>query len=255
MRGFMVSLLNKEVRIYVKQHLMSVITMEDALMSIHFGCIGRETHALVGVTVNGGCVVKYLKQTAALDPILDENGPPASQDLPLPLPRKTKMYAESIERESKDAAIMYKTFQRDLVMLRLTTMRAYVKSLTEASSPVTVSSATVPHLQMDVEVSGIGPGFTLRMSVQNLRNEVVTKSLFLSVFADPSIYRIQPSLQHLPALVQGVVYVFEVQVEHVHPTVMSDTVEITLSEITRTSPLIVTPIMMPAPQLVFPVDA
>lgn len=48
-------------------------------------------------------------------------------DIPLNIPKKTKLYVEQTQRERDHATEMHRHFQRDLCKLRLTTARAYVK--------------------------------------------------------------------------------------------------------------------------------
>jgi len=58
-------------------------------------------------------------------------GPPPEQDIPLAVPKKTKLYVEQTQREREMAPEIHRRFQRDLCKLRLTTARAYVKTLTD----------------------------------------------------------------------------------------------------------------------------
>ena len=46
---------------------------------------------------------------------------------PLPIARKTRLFAEQVEREREQAPEMHRVFQRDLCKLRLDTAKAYVK--------------------------------------------------------------------------------------------------------------------------------
>ena len=56
-------------------------------------------------------------------------GPPPEQDIPLAIPKKTKLFVEQTQRERDNASLMHRTFQRDLCKIRLETARAYVKTL------------------------------------------------------------------------------------------------------------------------------
>ena len=86
-------------------------------------------------------------------------GPPPEQDIPLNVPKKTKLYVEQTQRERDQATEMHRLFQvcsaralllagggggltvvlvpffvavqRDLCKLRLTTARSYVKVITD----------------------------------------------------------------------------------------------------------------------------
>lgn len=58
-------------------------------------------------------------------------GPPPEQDIPLDVPKKTRLYVEQTQREREHAVDMHRVFQRDLVKMRLETARALVKVLTD----------------------------------------------------------------------------------------------------------------------------
>ncbi len=49
------------------------------------------------------------------------------QDIPLAVPKKTRLYVEQTDREREQAGDMHRVFQRELCKLRLATSRAYVK--------------------------------------------------------------------------------------------------------------------------------
>ena len=44
-------------------------------------------------------------------------GPPPEQDIPLTVPKKTKLYIEQTQRERDQAVDMHRLFQRDLCKL------------------------------------------------------------------------------------------------------------------------------------------
>jgi Bardet-Biedl syndrome 1 protein len=59
------------------------------------------------------------------------SGPPPEQDVPLDVPKKTRLYVEQTQRERQQAVDMHRVFQRDLAQMRLATARAFVKVLTD----------------------------------------------------------------------------------------------------------------------------
>jgi Bardet-Biedl syndrome 1 protein len=75
--------------------------------------------------------VQILPRTANLDVSSAAAGPPPEQDIPLQIPKKTRLYVEQTQREREQAVDMHCIFQRDLCKLRLSTARAYVKVLTD----------------------------------------------------------------------------------------------------------------------------
>ena len=97
-----------------------------------FGRFGREDNTLVVTTSSGALDIKILARAAKLNPsaatskLLQEQVP--EQDVPLSIPKKTRVYVEQTKREREKASEMHKGFQRDLCKLRLSTARAYVKT-------------------------------------------------------------------------------------------------------------------------------
>lgn len=59
------------------------------------------------------------------------SGPLPEQEVPLDVPKKTRLYVEQTQREREHAVDMHRVFQRDLVKMRLETARALVKVLTD----------------------------------------------------------------------------------------------------------------------------
>jgi hypothetical protein len=58
-------------------------------------------------------------------------GPLPEQEVPLDVPKKTRLYVEQTAREREHGVDMHRAFQRDLVKMRLETARALVKVLTD----------------------------------------------------------------------------------------------------------------------------
>ena len=76
---------------------------------MRFGIFGRETGSLVMVLVNGGLVIRILKRTANLsdqvvnDLLSDPREPLRETKIPIPIPKKTKLYLEIVENERKES--------------------------------------------------------------------------------------------------------------------------------------------------------
>ncbi len=88
----------------------------------------------------------------------------AEQDVPLPLPRKSRLYVEMQEREKTQAIDMHRSFQRDLVRLKLRTAKAFQRTLVSGAVPTTESDGKAGEisLRISAEVLGLGPKFRLR---------------------------------------------------------------------------------------------
>ena len=111
---------------------------------------------------------------------------------------------------------MHRIFQRDLCKLRLSTARSFVKVITDGQGPLSSTGGT--SLRLDAKVQGLGPLFTLRLSVKNTG----LKALYdvpVSCSFNQAIYRLRGGpegsamLTLVPILVPGIEYAFEVMVE------------------------------------------
>lgn len=131
LRALLVSLHNGEVRVYNDKDLVHTLATDDPVVGMRFGSYGREEGALAMVGKAGTLLIKMLQRSASLDSASAPPGPPPEQDIPLAIPKKTKLYVEQTQRERDQATEMHRIFQRDLCKLRLSTARAYVKVLTD----------------------------------------------------------------------------------------------------------------------------
>merc|ERR1719226_397426 len=95
----------------------------------------------------GALMVKILQRNANLE------------DIPLDVPKKTKLYVEQTSREREQAINMHRTFQRDLCKLRLSTARAYVNILGAGHGPMSSMGGT--QVRLNANVVGVGPQFKI----------------------------------------------------------------------------------------------
>jgi Bardet-Biedl syndrome 1 protein len=131
-RGVLVALRGGDVVLYNEKVKVCTLSTEALMTGMLFGQYGREEASLVLVQKSGALSLKILKRTASLEAISEAAGPPPEQDIPLNIPKKTKLYVEQTQRERDHATEMHRHFQRDLCKLRLTTARAYVKIIKDA---------------------------------------------------------------------------------------------------------------------------
>lgn len=130
----LVALATGEIRLYKESFIVTSFTVERPVIAMRFGSYGREENALIVIHGKGSITVKMWSRHADIDNLLSsasKSGPPPEQDVPLPVPKKTKLYIEQTKRECDQASDIHRVFQRDLCKLRLETARAYVKTLTE----------------------------------------------------------------------------------------------------------------------------
>jgi Bardet-Biedl syndrome 1 protein len=114
---------------------------------------------------------------------------------------------------------MHRVFQRDLCKMRLTTARAYVKTLTDGFMGVTPLGSQ--DIRIQVQVQGLGPKFLLKISLQNGSPQPITNSVLLFSF-DSNLYVMghdsssQQSLS-IPVLLPGPKHCVETHVMSVDP--------------------------------------
>ena len=127
----LVALTSGEMCIYRDLSLIHSFKLDAPVTALCYGTYGREENALIAVHGQGALTIKMWRRAADADSINNTAGPPPEQDIPLPVPKKTKLYVEQTQREREKAPDIHRAFQRDLCKLRLTTARAYVKTLTD----------------------------------------------------------------------------------------------------------------------------
>ncbi len=99
---------------------------------------------------SGGIVIKVLQRQAKLSVPSVKQGAPAEQDIPLNIPKKTKLFIEMAQRERDQYAsitgiliigvVMHKHFHMDLAKLRLRCAQNYVKIVSEGNAPISYAS-------------------------------------------------------------------------------------------------------------------
>lgn len=129
----LVALINGEIQLLRDGIALHSFKVDPPVTAVTFGLYGREENSLCLVHgPQGALTIKIWRRTAAdLEPSANSGTALAEQEMPLNVPKKTRLYVEQAAREREQAAAMHRAFQRDLCKLRLTTARAYVKTLTE----------------------------------------------------------------------------------------------------------------------------
>lgn len=183
----MVALKNGEVRMYVDKYLIHVIKMDEPINGIKFGVFGREEGFLMMNTATGGLCAKVLQRQASFTVTSQRAGPPAEQDIPLNVPKKTKLYLDLVNREKDQGVKMHRQFQKDLAKLRLRTAENYVDILQEGFAPMSYSQGG-SNLRMIATYEGIGPVFKIKLELQNLGNECLRDTSIVLNF-DETVYK------------------------------------------------------------------
>jgi Bardet-Biedl syndrome 1 protein len=202
-KGVLIALKNGDVHLYNEKTKVCSVNIQGLITGMLFGQYGREDASLVLVQKSGALTLKILKRTASLEAISEASGPPPEQDIPLNIPKKTKLYVEQTQRERDHAIEMHRHFQRDLCKLRLTTARAYVKIIKNGQgnvSSLTTSGGGGASIRLNAQVQGIGPLFRLKLNVQNTGTKAVSE-VPVVLHYDHSLYRIKQSVLSLSLLV------------------------------------------------------
>jgi Bardet-Biedl syndrome 1 protein len=240
--ALIVCLNNGEVRLYNGKYLVHTFSVEEQIMGCKFGTFGREEGCLILSLKSGGLVIKILNRNASLDASTAPPGPPPEQDIPLDVPKKTKLYVEQTTREKENAIDMHRIFQRDLCKLRLSTARAYVKLIGSGQGPM--SYGVGAHLRLNAEVRGMGPEFSLLIKVQNTGvNPLFNVPLLIA--GNAQLYHIPEPCKLLPAVIPHQMYPLEVDVICKDENGGTDTIRLYLCKPNGSVPILTALVQMP----------
>lgn len=264
-RCVVAALKNGEIRVYNDKHLVGLARVpgNEPIRGVRFGRLGREDNALAVTTKSGALHVKILPRLAKLDPDPARRaGPPPEQDIPLPVPKKTKLYVEQTQRERECGVEMHRAFQRDLCKLRLGAARAYLKVLGDGGGggggagafrgsgsgsksgrgggsgrggPVSV--------RLDAQVQGLGPLFKIFVKLVNAGNRTIRDvPIHLSCGA---MYALETTRIVAPALPPGLAFECDARVTCVDPGAGADVVKVFVCDEEQTVPVITAVVKMP----------
>jgi hypothetical protein len=185
-----------------------------------------------------GMSIKILSQHSVLDKSNAIAGPPPEQDIPLQIPKKTKLYVEQTQRERDNGVDIHRIFQRDLCKLRLTTARAYVKVLTDGQGPISYAGGS--SVRLTATVHGLGPHFKVKLNVQNTGSKNISH-VPVSVTYNRAIHFISKPLFHVSPIHNLTI----ITLPHIGKQHSFDTLESHWLQI---------PLLVPGPQAVFEID-
>lgn len=248
MSALLVALSNGDVRMYQDNHLVTTLKTDDVVTGLRFGLFGREEATLVCVFKSGSLTIKMLRRQANLNASTEPPGPPPEQDIPLNVPKKTKLYVEQTQRERDQATEMHRIFQRDLCKLRLSTARSYVKIITDGQGPLSYASGA--SLRLNAQVQGLGPYFKIKLNIQNAGTKSM-RNVPLTFTYSHDLYRMKKSLLCVPLLIPGLLYHYEMEVECVDENGGADIIRIFVCNPTSCVPVISAIVNMPMSEPMF----
>lgn len=241
-KALVVALGNGEVRLYNGKHLITTIATQDVVTGMKLGTFGREEGSMVLSFKSGALMVKILQRNANLEVSNAAPGPPPEQDIPLDVPKKTKLYVEQTSREREQAIDMHRTFQRDLCKLRLSTARAYVNLIGAGHGPMATMGGT--QVRLNAQVGGMGPQFKVVVRVSNAGAHALY-DVPLMCTTNPNLYNVPKPCFNLPILVPQQSYILEIPVTCINEMGGTDAVRIFLCSKTANLPMISAVVNMP----------
>jgi len=245
-KAMMVAMNTGEVRLYVDKTLLATLRVEEPVTAMRFGCYGREEGCLSIIGASGALTIKILQRATKFESNGGASGPPPEQDVPLSIPKKTRLYVEQTQREREQATEMHRIFQRDLCKLRLSTARAYVKMITEGQGPLATSAGA--SLRLTAQVQGLGPRFKIKLTVQNTgSSHVMNLSLVLNYNA--LLYRPKVSVFGVPILVPGVPHRVDAELDCIDENGGSDTIKVFVCSKKSAVPVLSAVVNMPASEV------
>ena len=208
------ALTNGDVRMYRGKDLVDVLRVGERIAALACGPYSREVNTLCLVTKAGGLIVKMLPRRHELATATYGGGPPPEQDIPLDIPKKTKLYLDQTEREREMAPEMHRRFQQETVNLQVTTAKAYLELLqrgeiagasvaTEKKEDTKEEEEDKVLVDLRAVVKGLGPFFHLEVEVANLGDESLLQIPILLSY-NPEKYKSPKPLIQIGALVPGV---------------------------------------------------
>ncbi|CAB1105547.1 unnamed protein product [Ectocarpus sp. CCAP 1310/34] len=153
------ALADGNVRLYdAEKNLLHTLKTQEPIAALRFGPYAREDGALAVVSVTGKLTIFMLNRKADLRKPKTLGaataGYPPEQDIPLKVPKKTKLYVEQTQRAKLQAGEIHRAFQKDLCLLRLTAARAYVKTITDGRQGVSAVGAAAS-LRLHAQCQGL----------------------------------------------------------------------------------------------------
>ncbi|TNV81162.1 hypothetical protein FGO68_gene3820 [Halteria grandinella] len=242
-----VALNNGELRLYNSKdkNLIHILKNEDLISGMSYGTFGREEGSLIINNKSGGISVKMLQRQANLSST-HKPGPPAEQDIPLNVPKKTKLFVELTQRERENAQWMHKQFQKDLIKLRLKTAKQYIQMLSDGLAPMSYAQGS--QIRLSASCEGIGPSFKIKLQLQNLSKTPIM-GVHVNLSFNDQIYKLKGKSPFMPMLVPNLNYKIDIDIENIDPSGASDVVKVLVFNKESTVPLITANISMPLSEL------
>jgi Bardet-Biedl syndrome 1 protein len=235
--------------------LVTSLPVDAPVTCLRFGNYGREANTLLIATKAGSLFVKMLRRGANLENV-GHSGPPPEQDVPLALPKKTKLYIEQTQRDRDHTVHMHRTFQAELTKMRLNAARAFVK-ITGAAGLGNGSgggrsnflSASNQSVRINARLMGFGPKFRIIIDAQNTGVKTMIQTPIMAMF-NQEIYSIPSALQIIPLMIPGLLYHIVMDVNNIDQNGGADEICICLFDMNSHVPIIAAVVKMPICEII-----
>ncbi|ESL09887.1 hypothetical protein TRSC58_02388 [Trypanosoma rangeli SC58] len=252
-QGIIVALNNGAIRVYVGNTLLHESQAYGTVNAMHFGRYGREDSALILILRNGSLAVELLHRHASFEcEKVQEVGPPAEQDVPIPVPPLTSLFVAQADRERRYSLDMHRSFQRDFCQLRLNTAKLYLSMLSGADE---LGAAAVDlHQREDsvrviATVQGLGPVYKLRITLQNASTRPM-HNLTILLSHHSASYKLSKHIVEVPFLTPSSLSSYEVLLERVDDEIVDKGVSVYVTSSLSSAPLAATVVDLPGPGIV-----
>lgn len=218
-----------------------------------FGRYGREDNTLVMITKNGSLIVKILKRKATFQELKEEK---FLNPTKLIIPKKTKLFVDQTMREreqflsksfnlfrriwdliwsfffffsiSSSLQAIHKTFEQELLRLKLNTYKTYAKAFKSSLNPI--SFRNLDYLKLSAKVIGLGPVFQIQMELQNNNVDNYLRNLLMIFDYDRRIYQTKMNTIEIGCLVPNLIYKFQNHFKCISELNVADTVKVNLKK-------------------------
>jgi len=144
---FLASLSNGDVRLYKDKQVLSTMKVPggDMATAMRFGKYAREEGTLLIVHQSGALGVKILSRKSDLSKTSEVAGPPPEQDVPLNVPKKTKLYVEQVSPHPSAQYIILDEMRPHIdQVIILDEMRPHIDQVHRAAQCIAPSAASRP---------------------------------------------------------------------------------------------------------------
>ncbi|CAG9759499.1 unnamed protein product [Ceutorhynchus assimilis] len=198
------------IQLYQGRQPIDFTSVADTPSVIAFGQLGQEENVMVVITVGGSINFKILKRTADFH-VKNQEIIPILQSKPLPLPKRSKLFLEQSIRERQNALEIHQSFQQDLIRLRLSAARALVQNLADQSG----IGNEKEQIKLSAQVLGLGPKFTVILSLENINPNKALVGLAVTFHANPANYILSSYIITVPLVPPSLSYKMETKVVEV----------------------------------------